>query len=193
MTASRLASSLAMVKRLVGLLDSGQLPLAMALSLFEVKVEGSLRFGRWLWGLHAAARDSLDAVYQRLAKMFLGAESWRNGAVACGKFGWLMSGSARCVLDIALLRARFWSEVGPGGTLAGVVFLRAHGSAGNTWARLSLALISKWNVPDWPQGVASGPLGQQVDFKSYSRFCQSLLEDKCLILWRDQAKRHKLP
>jgi len=46
--------------------------------------------------------------YGSWAKQLLGFDLWRNDAVALGEAGWELSGSARAVSDMALLRFKFW-------------------------------------------------------------------------------------
>ena len=68
--ASALESSLRrgnqLISDIVSLLDSGGLPLCFALALFDAKVEGSMRFGRWLLATAPGALDRYDTAYNSL-------------------------------------------------------------------------------------------------------------------------------
>jgi hypothetical protein len=50
-----------MVATLAGLVASSSLPLAFAVELFESKVEGAMRYGRWLLATAEGAEDILES------------------------------------------------------------------------------------------------------------------------------------
>ncbi len=63
---------------LAGLAASNALPLCCLIKMFESRVEGSMRFGRWLYALSPTARSVLDHAYTKWAQILLGADAWRN-------------------------------------------------------------------------------------------------------------------
>ena len=50
----------------------------------------------------------MDGYFERWAKDLLGADAWRNAAVATCEVGWSLTGAARGVREVALRRARLW-------------------------------------------------------------------------------------
>eukprot|EP00973_Karenia_brevis_P083646 11604891-Karenia_brevis.AAC.1 len=82
-----------------------------------------MELGRWLFTAGQGALDTLDTAYECWACSLLGAQQWRNGAVAASELGWVLSGSGRAMLAVALRRARAWQL--PQEDLYGHVFLLA--------------------------------------------------------------------
>ena len=78
----------------------------LAIPLCEAKVDSLLILSRWLLiGLdHVANR--LDDCLGVWAKALLGASRWRNTAVVTSELGWVLSGSARAVREMAMKRAK---------------------------------------------------------------------------------------
>ena len=95
------------VNNIVGLLQSG-LPLVYGLRLFEAKVDGFLRFGRWLLAMADTAQVVYEQAYERLAKLLLGVPAWRSPYMACLECGWTLTGSRRSVVDVAMRKARLF-------------------------------------------------------------------------------------
>ena len=102
--AMTIAACSVLVTLLAQLVAKATVPMAVILLLFTVKVESKLRFGRWLWGSTQQGMQLLDDAYHAWAKQLLGIDIWKNGDVAAGELGWAVSGGARAVYDIALLR-----------------------------------------------------------------------------------------
>jgi len=55
------------------------------------------------------------------------------------ELGWVLSGAAKCVIDVARRRAKLW--LSPAGDFYRVHFCRAAERGGTTWACLSLKLL----------------------------------------------------
>ena len=68
------AACSSMVNLLRSFMDSFRVPLAVVAVLFELKVEATLRFGRWLWGLSPGVQCFFDYYIRELRK----AASWRK-------------------------------------------------------------------------------------------------------------------
>ena len=105
----RLAAAAAQVASLAGQVASGDVPLAVAASIFDMKIEGGLRFGRWLWCVGEGSVLAMDEAYQGWARALLGAPPWRTSAVAEAELGWTVSGAGRGVIDVARRRVGLWA------------------------------------------------------------------------------------
>lgn len=68
------ACSSMMVNLLCSFMDSYRVPLAVVAVLFELKVEATLRFGRWLWGLSQGVQCFLTTTFENWARQLLGAK-----------------------------------------------------------------------------------------------------------------------
>ncbi len=62
-------------------------PLALAVDKFESKVEGCMRFGRWLLVFAIGAEEQLSKCYEAWARALVGSPSWRSGVIASGELG----------------------------------------------------------------------------------------------------------
>ena len=186
LVSAKLAAASATVASLCGLLDRSVAPLCIVLQLFELKVESCLRFARWLWAASATACDLLDGAYQKWARALMGANQWRNWAICFGELGWLMTGAARVVRDIAFRRKYFWCQQST--TLAGKVFASAQSLPGDTWANCSLKLLTFWGIQDWPEWCESS--AERTGYASH--VCEAL-EARCLHLWQQEACKHSRP
>ena len=182
----KIASATAVVSSLQGLLDRFVAPICIVLQLFSLKVNSSLRFGRWLWSVSPGVPALLEEAYRSWARMLLGADRWRNWAICFGELGWKFSGSASAVLEVALRRQYFWSQANQ--TLAGTMFVKAHSLPGATWAKQSLDLLSSWGLDDYPiwklRSTGAG---------GYAVYLCNVLEAKCLEIWQAEASRHTRP
>ena len=134
----------------------------------------------------AEVQAKLDTAYGAWAKQLLGFDPWRSSAVAIGEVGWDLSGFARVVLDIAVLRCKFWKECNS--TLAGKTFLQAHGMLGLTWARKSYHLLASWGVLDWPDWQV-----QSKTTDTYSSYVRRSLRRRCLTDWALAVAPHSWP
>ena len=170
---------------LCGACINKSLPLCAVVDLFESLVEGVMRFGRWLWALSPDACSVLDDLYRSWGRALLGANMWRNWATVFGELGWELSGSGRAVIDVAMQRARLWSLAQ--GDLYKDVFVQAHAWPGSTWAKGSLALLSAWNIMDWPS------YGTDRGLSKYKAYVHSVVKQHCLEQWRLQAANHVIP
>ena len=75
----RLRVSSAHFSTIAGLVAS-KLPLAIVLELFESKVDGALKYARWLLATQQGALDKLDVIYMAWARALLSERSpGRNG------------------------------------------------------------------------------------------------------------------
>jgi len=146
--AAKLGLASSLVACLVGYLQSGAVPLAVVMEAFELKIEGALRFGRWLWGMCPAAQAALDSAYEKWARLFIGADPWRSGARALCELEWSLTGEARVVIDAACKRADLMDSAGT--TLAGRLMEDGLGAGqAEGWVNSSASLLSHWGILDW--------------------------------------------
>ena len=172
-----------LVADIVSLLDSGGLPLCFALCLFDAKVEGSVRFGRWLLATAPGALDRYDAAYDRWACALLQSPPWRSAAIAHLELGWTLCGRHRAILDIAGRRARLWAL--PEGDIYGEVFIKSH-AVPLSWARKSLSLLEERDIPDYPDAGCSS-------VKSYLSMVRSLLSSAAAAALWSSCSGHVVP
>ena len=173
------------VLSIVGLVSSGGLPLAFGLLLFESKVDGFLRFSRWI----LATADGADEVYNRAfdkwGRLFLCSMPWRSAEVAACELGWSLSGFGRAVVDVALRRAKLWSL--PPSDLYGATLSIGH-NFGTTWATKSLCVLESVGVPDLPSlGSPMMPL------KLYKVLIRGKLQASCSSSRNNATARHAIP
>ena len=102
------AACSSMVNLLCSFMDYFRVPLAVVAVLFELKVEATLRFGRWLWGLFSEVQCFLTTTYENWARQFLGAKPWNNAASCQADLSWTFDASDRIAFDIASVRQRLW-------------------------------------------------------------------------------------
>ncbi|CAK0888450.1 unnamed protein product, partial [Prorocentrum cordatum] len=167
---------------------SGDVPLPVAASIFDMKIEGGLRFGRWLWCVGEGSAEAVDEAYQSWARALLGAPPWRTSMVAEAELGWTVSGAGRGVIDVARRRAGPWAL--QEGDLYRAVFQAAHGWTGLSWASRSLALLASWGVDDWPGWARAHP-GEQRE--AYIADVSSQVSRRCLAEWQARARQHERP
>ena len=186
--ASALESSLQrgnqLVSDIVSLLDSGGLPLCFALALFDAKVEGSVRFGRWLLATAPGALDRYDTAYNRWACALLHSPPWRSAAIAHMELGWGLCGRHRALLDVAGRRARLWML--PKGDMYGEVFIKSH-AVPLSWARRSLTLLEEHDIPDYPDAEGCGSV------QSYLVLVRSLLSSAASATFWSSCSGHLVP
>ena len=135
----KIACVIAAVATLAGLVAGRMIPLALALDLFESKVEGSMRFGRWLLALVDGAEDRLNSCYEAWARALVGSPAWRSGVIASGVLGWTSGRFMRAILDVTKHRAKLWSL--PAGDLQRRIFVEARSGGASTWANKSIAFL----------------------------------------------------
>ena len=174
------------VVQIVSLIEAG-LPLPFGLLLFESKVDGFLRFGRWLLAADMQSLHVYESAFDRWTKQLLGLQPWRNAAVASMECGWNYSGDRRAVIDIALRRARLWLL--PDSDLYSALFRRCHhGHTQGSWAQKSLDILRLYSVPDLPElGLPLMPL---------SRYKAVVCETLCAAsadMWWSGCESHVLP
>ena len=154
--AERLSVARAAFSDLPGLVAAKALPLAVALEMFEAKVEGTLAFGRWCFALAPDALTALDDVYNEWALALLGADPWRNVSVAASELGWQLSGSSRALLDIARRRAKVLSL--PLGSLyRDIPALALHCQAARSWSARSAVVLTNAGVTLWESRPPTAP------------------------------------
>ena len=183
---SRIRAAESKFLELSGLVSCGILPLWLALDMFETKVDGVLRPGRWLLAIAWDAKTSYNDAFESWARSLLGSQRWRSGAVATGELGWRLSGFDRAIVDLASRRARLWNL--PACDLYAGVFRAAHGWPGATWSKVSLALLDDHGILDWP--CWAGP-GSSV--KAYVKYVRGTLRSSHLIVWKASAEKHVHP
>ena len=171
---------------LLGLVHARIMPLPAALRVFEAKVDGTLAPGRWLYAITPQAESRLNSLSDAWARALIGADAWRNAAVAHFVIGWRRSGYGRAIEAIARRRARLWL-LPPSDFYKGF-FVRAHSLPGNTWAKQSLELLRNWNISDFPENARSD--------KSYRQYCSYVrvtIISRCSQCWQPLLSKHAYP
>lgn len=179
----KIACGGAMVADLAGLVLSRTIPLALGLELFESKVEGFMRFGRWLLVLCPNAESLLNAAYESWARALAGSPHWRSGVIAAGELGWLINGFGRGVLDVAKRRAKYWNL--EDSDFHKILFVSSQ-TCSTSWAYRSLALLSSLELADWPDWVYPGG-----SLSGYSNYIRAALEQRSAVAWHRAATRHR--
>ena len=167
---------------IAGLCASGAIPLMFAVGLFDAKVDAVLGKGRWLYALVPEAQARLDNAQDHWARMLLGADWWRNGAVCRSELGWSLSGFARAVRCVALRRARMWHLPANDWYLSFFAFNAAK-SLG--WAHASKCLLQVWHVPDWPEVWHVVPT-----YDGYKELITKKLQHNGAGSWAQEADKH---
>ena len=170
---------------LSGLVNARLLPLCVVVKLFEALIEGSMRFGRWLYATSPGAGEILDELYVKWARALIGAPPWRNAGVASSEVGWQISGQGRAVIDVAAKRAYFYN-LEP--DVYQHTFLLGHSMQGASWARRGAELLRDWGILDWPAWSTPGSSPDQ--YKAYVR--QSVAR-VCHESWLGVASAHTQP
>ena len=150
--------------QLTSMVHSMDLPLSIALIHFSSKVEGTMRFGRWLTSCNEEALQLLDDTYEAWAKSLLGGQPWRNGVIAEVELGWPLTGAGRAVVDIALHRSKLWLL--PDGDIYKSVFYNGHQHGCISWSSSSLEVLQKWGIDDFPE-MQSGSERSALAYKHY--------------------------
>ena len=176
-----------LVATIAGLVQSASLPLCFASALFEAKVEGYLRYSRWLLAIAPGAAQVFNDAYDSWARQLLGSQPWRSAAVARGELGWVVSGMLQAVVDVAMRRARLWSL--PVGDFYRTVFtLGGAAHAPTTWYSLSKSLLLEYNVPDIVDlGCPLLPLSQ------YKKLVKDTLSASGVAKWQLDTAAHSIP
>ena len=159
---------------LLGLVTSHAIPLTFAMDIFEVKVDSVLRVARWLYGCCPAAQSLLDELFESWARLFIGAEPWRNSAVARSELGWHLTGFARAVGCMAMRRARLWLK---GADDWYASFFMRNNALGIGWSGTSLSLMRQWGVEDWP--AVADSCGT---YSAYHKYVSASLTGACGLL-----------
>ena len=183
---TRVAQVDGLVASLAGMVACQSLPLAMAVDMFESRVDGSLRFGRWLLVTADGARELLDRAFENWSRALVGSHFWRSGVIAGGELGWYVGGFMRGLLDMAKRRARLFCL--PDGDFYKRVFLEAHGCRGLTWANKSKALLAEFGLPDFPAWSDSGG-----SYANYGGHLLEVLRSRHEEVWLAAARKHRAP
>ena len=184
--AARIRAVKGTVASLAGLVAGSSLPLSFGLALFESKVDGAMRYGRWLFATADNAEELYESVYSEWARAFMGSAPWRNSDVARGELGWRLSGYARAVVDIAARRARLSIE--RPNSIYSAIFVLAESMGGSTWAWKSKQIMTAWDLPDyceWEGGIA--PL------KAYLYYIKGVVTRRSLERWKNAVAAHDRP
>jgi hypothetical protein len=175
------------VALIAGLMQTAGLPFAFGLKLFESKVDGFLRFGRWLLAISAGALEAYETAFARWGKVLLGAPAWRSDAVASLECGFSISGGRRAALDVAVRRARLWLLPPP--DLYGALFVsNQQREAGDSWSVRSLRLLQKYGLPDLPE--LGNPL---LPAQLYKQHVRAILMQETLKSWLADCESHTVP
>ena len=171
---------------IAGLATSSYLPLCYVCHLFESVVDGSMRYGRWLYAVHQGAESRLDSVYVAWARTLLGAPAWTNWATIVSEVGWNKSGAGRSVVDVAMKRCSL--HLLETSDLYREAFVLGHRVAGDTWSKLSLQMLGRWGVLDWPEWSQAGSTRA-----GYKLYVKEVIIQRCLALRQAEAQRHVIP
>ena len=85
--AAKIRGARGIVATIAGLVASASLQLAFAVELFESKVDGAMRYGRWLLATADGAEDAMESAFADWARALLGSPPWRSAAFAQGSSG----------------------------------------------------------------------------------------------------------
>ena len=169
---ARLRAASSQLCVLAGLCIEAALPLPFAAALFESKVDGTLRVGRWLFAVMAPnAESELNTVQDKWARTLLGVPPWKPAHLASWELGWQLSGFARAVLDVASRRARIQSW--PRQDWYRQMFCEASRSPAS-WAARSSKLLQDWGIRDFSEGNMS------LGLRAYKSYVTDALRDACL-------------
>ena len=147
------------LSQLVGLVQQRAIPIHLAVSIFEVKVDAIMDHGRWLYVTGDNAKAHLDAMYATWAKALLGAPVWRNDGVSQLELGWRLTGYLRGVRAMVLRSARILLL--PPGDLYRSVYECAR-EAPQSWHAKARAIMAVYNLPDFESAQKEG--------KSYAQY-----------------------
>ncbi len=180
---SRLQAASGAVAQLAGFASSRMIPWYMVGDLFETKVDSLLAMGRWLFCMVDDAQVIIDGYYEGWARLFLGADPWRNAATCMSKVGWKLSGFARVVRAVALRRASLW--------LAGTSdwhasFFFTCGTLTGSWSSCSASLLRQWSVADWPEWQ-----GVPKTYQKYKCYVNDVLAHACFPSWQARVQLHR--
>ena len=182
---AKLGLARAAFSTLLGMVNSRVAPLPTALILFNLKVDSVLAHTRWLWIMLPAAQSVLDDQYQSWARALLGADAWRNAAVATSEVGWPLGGFARLVRATALRRAKLWTL--PEQDVYRAAFERAN-SLECGWAARSGQVLRQYGVSDWPVWQPSGIRAKSLT--NYRSYVLSRLMEASRTDWTAVASQH---
>ena len=178
---ARLRAASSQLCVLAGLCIEAALPLPLAAALFESKVDGTLRVGRWLFAVMAPnAESELNTAQDKWARTLLGVPPWKPAHLASWELGWQLSGFARAVLDVASRRARIQSW--PRQDWYRQMFCEASKSPAS-WAARSLKLLQDWGIRDFNEGNMS------LGLRAYKNYVKDALKDICL----EKTRRALIP
>jgi hypothetical protein len=187
---ARIAAATADVAALAGLTRNKTIPISLALRMFDAKVEGSMRFSRWLWGASPELLTLADDAYNRWARTLLGAEPWRCGDVASAELGWHITGAGRCLIDVVAKRTTWWTA--SSSDPHALIFRMGHSLPGDTWSKLSAALLDTWGILDWPQW-SNAPAGQNCSTSAYKKYVLEKVMAKCSVARCPSLSKHIIP
>jgi len=174
------------VASLAGLIACRVVPLALALQLFESKVDGAMRFGLWLLAISEGAEQRLDLCYEGWARALLGSPPWRSGVIAAGELGWTLSGFQRAIYEVAKRRAKL--QVLPETDYYRKFFMDAHHCEGETWAKKSYLLLQRRGIADWNEWSMTGGT-----MNGYCKYVYKTLEEAHAAAWLESAQKHCVP
>ena len=151
--------------------------------LSDALLEGTMRYGRWLYACAPEAGASLDTLYEFWARSLMCAGRCRNWATCFVELGWSFTGMGR---GVAMCNAFFWSL--PDDGMYQRVFLLSCACAGRTWTKQSHALLAKWGLEDW--------LVRQVPTRTKDlckQYVKSVVGAACGARMAAAARTHSIP
>jgi len=132
------------VHQLARMMKYEGLPLPFALHVFNVRLEASFSFSRWLWvGLDDIGTILNDA-YAHWARILLDAKPWRKPAPLLSELGWHLTGEGRLLVDVASTWAR--DRLRPSAECYSLPVSECT-QRGLGWSGAAMALFRKWGVP----------------------------------------------
>ena len=166
------AKGSAITARIASMIRYDGLPISYALEMFEMKVEGMLKFSKWCWVSIPSLEELLDDAYHKWARMLLLADKWKNAGVIRGELGWSLSGYGRFLCDMASMLGKVLAAEDWYGSM--VKATRHHPGC---WVQQVESRLTAWNVP-------RPTLPVSLD---YGESAKSIITQACIAKWSDIA------
>ena len=170
---------------LSGLVNARALPLHIAVNIFGGKVEGVFEGCRWILLMEQNAEIRLTSLYEGWARALLGADVWRNAAVAQGELGWHIPPYAKLVRAAALRLARLQSL--PEDDLYRFVSDYAGRVSERSWTFTCRKTLREWGIPEFSD------TGPGIHLSAYKDQVTAIVAARCLPSRQAQCTRHVAP